>query len=216
MNANERDLEHLFNAARVRLAGASDAQIKAEFYDCMQEFLDNSAAWTEVIQINILPNTQDYNVTPSQGQIIRLQRVVNVNLTNQPASMPAFDAYGATIHFLNPYSQNDTFWATVVKNIALPTGKYMIPEMPDWILPRFGYRIVDGVLGRMFNEDRKPYANPGKANYHLTRFRDAIGRARTAVLRESALGTQRWIYPQGFQTRTQRGGISVGNPNKFS
>ena len=159
--------------------------------------------------VNDLDNIFLYDIDDLQG-------VVNANRTSQPASMPAFDAYGATIHFLNPYSNNDTFWATVVKNISLPTGKYMIPEMPDWILPRFGYRIVDGVLGRMFNEDKKPYANPGKANYHLTRFRDAIGRARTAVLRESALGTQRWIFPQGYQTRTQRGGISVGNPNKFS
>jgi hypothetical protein len=217
MTVIARDWEHLMGQARSKCSGASDAQLKAQFYDCMQEFFDKSQCWSELIDVPIVANVQDYVITPSGGQIIRLFGVWDQSFVPQPAVISDFgdDGRNANLHFQNPYNTSQTFVADVVKNICLPTTKHGVPDMPSWVLPKFGFKIVDGVVGQLMNEDRRPYSNPQKATYYLRRFREVMGEARAAAIRARTIGAQRWVYPQSWQTRTQRGGISVGNPNNF-
>lgn len=211
------EMLQLLNRARVKLPGSSDADIKAELFDVLHEFFDESSIWTESIHLNVIagtatsPNTI-YQVTPSQGQIVRLGSVVDGNGVGQPAVMPAL----GTIVFANPYNVNQTFTVTVIESVALPTLKHMVPDIPDWVLPKWHLVIIDGILGKMMGQLNKPFSNASTSTYHLRRFRNGIAQARVAALRANSFGTQAWRFPSGFATRSQRGAVSsIGSDTNF-
>lgn len=212
MAANKADMDFLLNQATIKVPGASSAGLKLELFDVFREFFTDTNAWMEDIPVSIVPATITYALTPSEGAIVRLAGVVDVNMIPQPAIMPTI----GTLLFREPYAQAQTFTATVVKTCALPIGKTdMLTVVPDWLLPIWSVGILDGLMGKMMAQMGKSYSNQKQSNYHLARFRDAIQRARTAALRRNTIGSQAWSYPQGFRTRGQKGGISVGNTSTF-
>jgi hypothetical protein len=206
------DVEHILDQARVELPASSDAAIQHKLFDVLQEFFNDSSWWMEDIAVNVIPDTVAYDLVPSDGQIIRLAGVVDQNMILQPAIMPTI----GTILFRSPYANPATFTATVVKNVVLPTGKEFVPVLPDGFLAVWGFGILGGLVGHMMEQMGKPYANVGIANYHLSRFRNAIAAARVAALRRNAFGVQAWAFPQDIKMRSQRGGISVGNQERFT
>lgn len=207
MSQVKHDIERILNQARIKLPGASDAGIKGELFDVLNEFFGETSSWMEAISINILPNTTEYEVTPAEGgQIIRLAGVVDKNKLPQPAIMPSF----GLVSFRDPYNVAQTFIATVVKNVSLPTTKDQLPITPDFVYSVYGTTILDGLLGRMMSQLNKSYSNDTLGTYHLKKFSDGIAMARVATLRANTFGTQRWHFPGGWRGRGQRGGVSVG------
>lgn len=206
------DFEHILDQARVELPASSDAAIQHGLFDVFREFFHDSSSWTEDLSINIIPGTVAYDLVPLDGQIIRLAGVVDQNMILQPAIMPTI----GTILFRSPYASAATFTATVVKNVVLPTGKEFVPTLPDGFLAVWGKDIVDGLVGHMMQQMGKPYSNQGIANYHLSRFRNAVAAARVAALRRNAFGVQAWAFAQDWKMKSQRGGISVGNQERFT
>src|SRR6185312_17367186 len=71
------------NQARVTLVGASDAGLKGALYDVCSEFLNDSSAWTQDVQINAIPGTRRYAVQVDEGQVLRL-----VGVTTPPSTQP--------------------------------------------------------------------------------------------------------------------------------
>ena len=212
MVALTQDINHVLNQARVKLPGSSDAALKAELYDVFQEFFSDSSTWTENIQVNVLPNTQDYAMVPAEGgQIIRLAGVVDAQLLPHPANMPDF----GVLHLGRIYASPVVLTATVIKNTTFPVDKQSIPDVPDWSLSVYGVTILDGLLARMMAQPQKTYTNESLSVYHAKKFNDGIAMARVAKLRRNTIGTQSWSYPQSFRTRNQRGGVSVGANTSF-
>jgi len=235
MTARRADLDHLLNQARVKLPGASDAGIKHELYDVLDEFFKITSAWKEDEILQIIPNTQTYPLNPGKGgQIIRLYSVLDADLIQQPAILggpglipnppgnTASQQYPITnevtfsqIIFRIPYTTAQQFVVTVIKSVVQPTDKNHIPEIPDWVIPRFGLTLTDGLLGKMMGHPKKSYSNDSLSVYHLKRFRDEMAMDRVQIMRGNTQGLQKWIYPQGWRTRTQRGGVSVGSDVGF-
>lgn len=212
MTALKEDVDHLFQQAKTQLPGASELALKAELYDVLNEFFNESSAWTENIDIPIIPNSTAYEVVPSEGgQIIRLAGVVDANNIPQPGIMPDF----GVVVFENPYNVAQTFTATVVKNVTQPVPKGGVPDMPDFTLSVYGVCILDGLIGRMMLHKAKSYSDETLGQYHLKRFNDSTAMARVAKMRRNAFGTQQWRFPQGFSKGSQRGGISTANATKF-
>lgn len=205
------DFEYTFAQAQVQLPGSTDAAIQHELYDTLREFFNDSSSWVEDISVQIVPEVVTYQLVPTEGQIIRLMGVSDQNGIKQPAIMPCL----GTIILRYPYSQASTFTASVVKNVIQPTSDDFYPVAPDWLLPVWGTGILDGLLGRMMSHKGKPYADEKESMYHLSRYRDAIARARTATTRANTFGAQAWIYPQDWKITSQRGGVSVGIQNRF-
>lgn len=202
----KHDLDQLFNRVRVKLPGAADSAIKAELYDTLQEFFVDSSIWLETFSLNILPNVTDYPVVATQdGNIIRLAGVVDSNNTPQPAIMPNL----GTISIQQIPNQAQTFTATVIKTVVLPVTREQIPIAPDWVLPRYGIHISDGIVGKMMLHKNRPYSDAQLGQFHLRRFRDGIAVARSDGLRRNTFGSQAWAYPQGFRTNSQKGGVST-------
>lgn len=214
MALDRRELEMFLNQARIKLPGSSDAGIRAEFYDTLKEFFEDSNTWTEDITLDPVANTQDYTLVPVEdGQIIRLVGVWDAKFLPIPAFMQNF----ASIHLLHPPQPNQSavpWMVRVVKNVTLPLTKDDLPVAPDWTLRVYSVTILDGLLGRMMSQMDKTFSDKERGVYHLRRFRTGIQIARTAQARQNTVGAQEWAYPRGWQNRTQRGGVSTAWPTR--
>ena len=62
----------------------------------------------------------------------------------------------------------------MTKTIILPNTREEIPNAPDWLFPKWGLKILDGLLGKMMTQPNKSYSDDTKGTYHLKRFRDGI------------------------------------------
>lgn len=211
MSIERQDFDRFMNEARVKLPGASDTGIKLELFQVLGEFFHDSSAWTQNINVNILPNVVDYDLVPDEGRIIRLAGVVDANNTPQGALMPSF----GTLSIEFPQQTPQVWTATVVLDVDLPTTRDAIPIAPYWVLQVYSRTIMDGLLGKMMGQLAKSYSNTNLSTYHLRRFRDGIAMARTANLRRNTIGSQAWGFPQSYRSRGQRGGVSVGNSVRF-
>lgn len=199
----KQDFDQVLNMARVRLVGASDAGLKAELYDVLSEFFNDSRCWMESIRINVVTDTTAYEVTPSEGQIIGLVGVFNSENIPQPATMPNL----GTVILTNTPNVAEAplyYYVIVSKTVQLPTNKDQLPIGPDWVLPKYHAGILDGLLGHMMMHADRPYTDEKRSAYYLRRFRSAIAMARVSALRQNTVGAQAWRFPQSFATRTQR------------
>jgi hypothetical protein len=215
----------VINQVQVKLVGASMPAIKAELFDVIREFLDDSSSWIESIQFWVLPNTLDYPLTPSGGQIIRLAGVVDTNNVPQQALMPTL----GTVSFLYNYSQSQLMTAGVIKTVDCPPyygvsspndigrgDPQGLPVVPDWLFPIYGKIIQDGVVGHMMLTPNKSYTDQTNGTRFTMQFRNGVNKARVAALRRNTMGSQAWSYPQTWRTRNQRGGVSTGNNSGFN
>lgn len=212
MAAAKQDVDQLLNQLRVRLIGASDAELKAEVFDTLREFYNESNSWTEEINFNIVADVVEYDITPTNGQIVRLAGVVDDNGVPQPAVMPSI----GHLVFRNPYDSTAVFTAVVVLTVSLPTDKNSFPIISDKTLPLYSVGIADGVCGKLAARPKRSYTDQKLAMYYAKRFQRTIIDARNAVWRRNTIGTQAWSFPQGFGTRTQRGGVSIGSDTRFT
>lgn len=197
------DVENLMNQLRVELLGSSDALLRSQMYQVMTEFFNDSSFWTEWIIINAVPNKRVYNLTPTEGQIIRLDRTMRAHGDFVPALMPEIGQLVAQ-HGPNTAEQ----WAVhVVKNVSLPTLKNGVPIAPELTLKQWFLAIKHGILGSMMNQKDKSWSDPKGASYNLAKFRGYIGNARVIKLKANTNGATSWAFPQSFRTISQQGGV---------
>lgn len=201
----KQDYELLFNRVSVALTGASAAGIKAELFDVLSEFFTDSNCWLENISVPIFQDVTTYDLTPTEGKIIRLVAMYDDGGQPIGALMPSIGQIILSNSPNQPVS-GLSYTATVAKTVTLPTTKEMIPIGPDWVLPVWHVQILDGVLGRMMIQNAKSYTDKTQGLYHLKRFRDGIARARVATIRQNTLGSQAWRFPAFFGHGSQQTG----------
>ena len=207
-NEMERYWTIILGQAGSVLSGASDAQLRTQLFLVLDEFFDKSNCWQETFNLSVIANTLQYPIIPVVGKIVRLLAVIDQNNIPQAAVMPNI----GMVQFLYPYSNTQPMTAIVVKTVADPLGCFP-PNIPDWILPTHGRAILSGILGSMMIQPGTSYMNPTIGNFHLQRFKDMIAKARVAAMKMNTIGSQAWMFPQQFRTRTQRGGVSTFNVN---
>ena len=219
MSASVADWTRIMNQARVKLTGVSDGALQAELFDVCHEFYSKSSSWLESLLVPIVPNVTTYALVPTTGVAIRLVGVALIDLTNprmppspRGGTMPAV----GLLQLTEIPSANSTYLVTVAKTVVLPVDRNGFPVISHLTLPIYGTGILDGVLGRMMLQPNKSYSSPTTVTYHLKRFDGAIQQARVATMRQNAVGTQAWVYPQQFATVSQRGGVSVGSDTSFT
>ena len=224
MPINKRDLDQFLNQARIKLPGASDAGLKAELYDVLDEFCDEANAWRELLSVPIIAATSTnpnntYTLTPQHdGTIIRLIGVWDPNNIPQPAYLPTGDGGGVSmglLTFANPYNINQTMSVAVAKTVTLPNDAKEVPIFSETLFRRWHRYILDGLVGKMMDQPNKSFTDQKQADYHLRRWESGKAMARTQTERENTYGAQAWSFPQGFRTRGQRGGVSTANPTQF-
>lgn len=198
--------DKLIAQAKVALIGASDTQLKVQLFDVLQDFFDGSNCWNEAIEFTAIPDTLLYPLRPQGGRIVRLEAVLNQHNLPEAAVMPDL----GTIRFLYPFSQVQPMTAIVVKTVTDPFACYP-PDIPDWVMPKYGIVLLHGLIGNMMLVPAQSYSNPQMANFHLQKFSDGMVGANVAATKMNTIGAQTWMFPQGFRSSSQRGGISTYN-----
>lgn len=227
MAINKHDWEHFLNQATVKLTGSSQNGLKAEAFDVLTEFFNDSSCWTTDISVPYQPNTMSYPLEVPEGRIIRLVGIADYGTTPPPTPIvpnPNVSFTPALISDDLKYlilkfapTTSGFFQVRLVTNVALPTSREMVPQCPDWVLPVWHVGLLDGLLGKMMSQPAKAYSNATWAAYHLKRFRDAIARARIAKLRSNTNGAAAWQFPQQFRSQSQQSGVpAIGSANERS
>jgi len=215
MALDPREAQQLLAQAQIKLTGASESGIKAELYDVLKEFFEDSNCWTEDINFRPTAGATEFMLATAQdGQIIRLLGVWD------DKGSPKTDAFMrefGTVTFVNaPQSDATANWtARVAKTITLPITREALPIAPDWTLRVYSIHVLDGLLGKMMAQQQKSYSNNQMSAYHLKRFRTGIQIAKVAAERANLKGAQSWTYPRGWSSRSQRGGVSTAYPTRF-
>lgn len=223
MSISKDDLGRMLNQCRNSLPGATDAAIKGQLFNTIDEFLKNSNSWSEWIPFTILASAtnlvsgvtsgQDYLLTPAHhGMIVRLATIIDQNTVTYPATVSEIQPPGASIHLVWPQSQAINVQALVYKSILLPTTPDDIPIAPRWLLPMYERAIETGVIGYMQRQKAKPYADPELSAINIKSFLNQVGEARAAALRGNLYGGQAWRFPSTMRTCSQRGGVSTPFP----
>lgn len=196
----------LLGQSKVSLAGASDAELKVQLFEVLQEFFDGSNCWQESIRFTVIPETLDYPLRPLSGRVLRLSAVLDQHGSPQQAVMPEI----GTVRFLYPYTQTQPMTAMVIKTVTDPFACYP-PNIPDWILPAHGLGLLYGILGNMMMQPGQSYSNPKLADFYQKKFADSTTHAGVASSKMNTVGVQSWSYPQSFRTFGQKGGVSTFN-----
>lgn len=75
------------------------------------------------------------------------------------------------------------------------TPKQTVRQMPRIAATHYYDAILDGAAGRLLRHPAKPYTNPVAAEYHLRRFRAAIGK-HAAQGKSGHTGAPSWVFPR--------------------
>jgi hypothetical protein len=204
----ERYWAKLIGQANVVLAGVSDAELRVQLFDVLEEFFGDSNCWHETIYFTVIPDKLEYPLVPLSGRILRLLGVVDQNNVPQNAVMPVI----GTVRFLYPYSNVQQVSATVVKNVTDPLLCHP-PYIPEWVLPAHGRGLLHGLLGAMMMQPGQSWSNQQMGAFYSGKFRTAIAKARVASMRANTVGSQAWAFPQQYRVTGQRGGVSTYNVN---
>lgn len=103
----------------------------------------------------------------------------------------------------NPNVQ-ETWIVTLSLNICDPMDADGFGEPPDWVMEKWGNYISSGVVCRLMLQPGKPYSSLPGSQYHGRKFNEGVGIARTEVRRMFTYGSQRWMFPSGWNTPRPR------------
>lgn len=97
----------------------------------------------------------------------------------------------------NPGSE---LWvATLSLSVADPVDSQGLPQgMPEWIIQKYFDYIAHGIIGKLMMHPNKSYTSPQMAQYHMRKFNEGVGLARTESRQHFVFAGQRWVFPQTF------------------
>jgi hypothetical protein len=110
----------------------------------------------------------------------------------------------------NP-SANEIWIATLSLNICDPVDSEGFVSPPDWMLEKYLNYLANGVRSALMLQPGKPYSSLPGAQYNGRKFNEGVGLCRTEVRRLFTYGTQRWQFPQGYNSGHRNTGSFVGH-----
>jgi hypothetical protein len=194
------DMTRLLNNARVRLPGALDTAIRWEFYEAVNEFLQESNIWQQDIPLSVDTTTATWVLPDPPVTPCSIHRLWSIKGSDGLQRTGSMQVPGTIILDAIP-QQADTYTVTVVTTVSDPVDTDSNPELPAWIMSKYCNDLTGGVIGRMMTQVAKPYSNTTMAVYYMKRFQSAISKASVESRHQNIFGAQRWRFPGGFQTR---------------
>lgn len=189
-----------------RTPGIVRAVARRELINAAREFYRQSGAWREVLENTYFDDGDyQYTVVPSnsESEVIQVTSVeVNGSLLTAVTERPVGDRQDGTPTQWFPTGLNTLeIWPTPeqyddevrIRVILIPTES--ATTFPDAAYAKYYEALLDGVLGKLYGHPAKPYSNPSLAEYHLRRFRNAIGEA-VAEQKGGGFAGQNWQFPK--------------------
>ena len=189
-----------------RTPGIVRAVAKREFINTAREFYRTSTAWREVVEnVFFADDVYAYTVVPQNPESEVIQ-VTSVEVNGRPLAPKSERPLGErgdgtpTLWFPTGLDTIE-IWPTPeqyddevrVRAILIPTDDAV--TLPDVAYAKHYEALLDGTLGRLYGHPAKPYSNPALAEYHLRRFRNAIGAAKGEQIQGGFAG-QNWQFPR--------------------
>lgn len=173
-----------------------------------REFFEQSAAWRVTIGPKKLTALKKRYYLSPYDAYANVVRVLGVSYNGTPlrpiAARPAGrepDASNPLYYYLEGTDQvriwpqsNVTEEDALTFYVAL-TPKQTVTHLPRIAATHFYDAIYDGAVGRLFSQPAKAYSDPMRAQYHLNRFRAAIGKYAGAA-KSNFSGAPSWQYPK--------------------
>ena len=98
--------------------------------------------------------------------------------------------------------QVDEMWvATLALTPCDPTDSEGFVNPPDWVMEKYLSYIRSGIASQLMLQPGKPYSSMPGSQYHGRKFNEGVGLCRTEVRNMFGYGGQRWMYPQGWNSR---------------
>lgn len=191
-----------------RTPGINRKVMKREFILACREFFERSLAWRVVVgPVDMRANKKRYIMSPYDAYA-DIVRVLSVELNGFPLrqaqrrpSRPDYTSASPYLYWLeNPdYVRlypipNATVDDALMFSVAL-TPKQTVSHLPRIAQTHFYDALLDGALGRVYSHPAKPYSNPTLGQYHLQRFRSAIG-TFSGLAKSGFTSTTAWNYPK--------------------
>lgn len=193
------ELNRLVDNLRVNLPGATDAAIRLELFNALNDFFQGSNAWREDIPLQVTSGVTSYDITPTgPAKVVQLMGVVDANKFPVNAQIGLISGQ---LELNETPSTSAVYTAQVVLTVADPIDREGYPVFPIWVLSFYNNGIMSGVLARMMAQPAKPYSNAQMALYHQRVFASTIANARVEANRGFTYGSQRWRFPQQFNRR---------------
>lgn len=191
-----------------RTPGVSRKVVRREFILACREFFERSCAWRVVIGPKALKAGKKRYIMSPYDAYADIVRVLSVELKGFPLR-PAqrrpgrieFAASSPTTYWLE---QPDYVRIWPVPNVDVAdaltfyvalTPKQTVSHLPRIARTHFYDALLDGALGRLYSHPAKPYSNPSLAQYHLQRFRTAIG-SFAGLAKAGFTSTPQWCFPR--------------------
>lgn len=170
-----------------------------------REFYEKSTAWRTVLQFDMDADDADYTLTPVDADC-EVTKIMDVAFNGTPMRKFFRRPDGTYEEATTPYAyfitEPDTIHLWPKPTTALADGLTayiaLVPLRTATLLPdvteKLHYEaILDGLLGRLFSHPAKPYSDTARAQYHLSRFQNAIGEY---AARAKAGNGPSWTFPR--------------------
>lgn len=190
--------DRLMDTIRPHLPGAIDRAIKQELFQVCEDFFTNSNTWTEVLPFTFTAGQKTASVTPTTGRITQLMEVKNDD--DIPIN-GIFMSEPGTLQTRFAPASDTTYNGTFAITVNDPIDADAFPIVPVDQVTRHTATLIHGIVANMMAQPSKPWSNTGLAQYHMTRYRGGLARARNEANTGFTYGSQRWVYPQTFRTR---------------
>lgn len=191
-----------------RTPGVVRQVAKRETLLAIREFYEQSYAWRVVIgPKTVVANKARYTLSPYDAYanvVAVLSAEFNeVGMTalprrpagREPDGTAPWAYFTESPDILRLWPTPTVEYAEALTIYVALTPKITVTHVPRIAATRHYDAILDGALGRIMSQPAKPYSNQVLGQYHLNRFRAAIGKYKAAAIQGNN-GAPAWSFPR--------------------
>ena len=193
---SDPDLDRLLDNVQIRLSGAPPSLIRMMAWNAIEEFAIRSTFFRRFdVPWTMAPGVDSYDFNPWDANNLVCWVIGVQGMWQYRIDAPA------TLRDLRPSPTllRQGTAALVLKPVSLDAS------MPPELWTTWFEVMLDGTLFRLHGMPAKPWSSPQLAQYHGTRFRQGINRARDIANRFNSPQQSGWHFPY-FATGRNNGG----------
>jgi hypothetical protein len=182
------DVERLYDNIQMMLPAVTLPVIEIDLWNAVQEFCIRSTYFRSKVYWQMAPGVSTVDFNPFDVNTVVVWVLHVEGLTDWEINPPA-----QLVDFAPPTANREGFAILALRPRAFDEVK--LNTLPE-LFTTWYETMLDGTLGRLYAMPAKPWSAPPLAQYHGTRFRQGINRARDIAERlHSQQQSRRRNYP---------------------